>query len=229
MRALETRVAAEYKRPLPSSPALESITRHDQMRQMWTPPYLSRSLMMIIFNIFQTASFYGFLNWVPTLLIKQGITITNSLFYTSLIALAAPIGPLLGLLIADRFERKHVLVAVSLVIIACGLAFSQARGAASIVVLGACLTLGNNMMSFTFHTYQQELFPTAIRARAVGFVYSWSRFSAISTGFVIAFILQRSSVAGVFVFISSAMLVSLLAVALMGPRTRNLALEQISN
>ena len=68
-----------------------------------------------------------------------------------------------------------------------------------------------------------------IRARAVGFVYSWSRFSAIFTGFVIAFALEHSGVAGVFVFIASAMLVALLAVALMGPRTRNLALEQISN
>jgi putative MFS transporter len=66
-------------------------------------------------------------------------------------------------------------------------------------------------------------------ARAVGFVYSWSRFSAIFIGFVIAFVLEHSGVAGAFVFIAAAMLVSLLAVALMGPRTGNLALEQISN
>jgi MFS transporter, putative metabolite:H+ symporter len=46
---------------------------------------------------------------------------------------------------------------------------------------------------------------------------------------VIAFVLQHSGVAGGFSFIAAAMLVSLLAVALMGPRTRNLALEQISN
>jgi putative MFS transporter len=229
MTALETRVAAEYGRSLPSSAAPEPVARHDQMREMWTAPYLRRSIVMIIFNIFQTVSFYGFLKWVPTLLIKQGITITNSLFYTALIALAAPVGPLLGLLIADRFERKHVLLVVSLAIIVCGLAFSQASSAAAIVLLGACLTLGNNMMSYTFHAYQQELFPTGIRARAVGFVYSWSRFSAILTGFVIAFVLQHCGVAGLFVFIAAAMLVALLAVALMGPRTRNLALEQISN
>jgi MFS transporter, putative metabolite:H+ symporter len=133
--------------------------------------------------------------------------------------LAAPVGPLLGLMIADRFERKHVLVVVSLAIIVCGLAFSQANGAMAIVLLGACLTLGNNMMSYTYHAYQQELFPTGIRARAVRFVYSWSRFSAIFTGFAIAFVLQHSGVAGVFVFIAGAMLVALLAAALMGPRT----------
>jgi putative MFS transporter len=122
-----------------------------------------------------------------------------------------------------------VLVVVCLAIIGFGLAFSQASGAVAIVVLGAGLTLGNNMMSYTFHAYQQELFPTGIRARAVGFVYSWSRFSAIFTGFVIAFVLQHSGVTGVFVFIAGAMLVALLVVALMGPRTRNLALEEISN
>jgi putative MFS transporter len=229
MTALEKRVAAEYGRSLPSPAAPEPVARHGRMREMWTPPYLTRSIMMIIFNVFQTVSFYGFLNWVPTLLIKQGITITNSLLYTTLIALAAPVGPSLGLLIADRFERKHVLVVVCLAIIGFGLAFSQASGAVAIVVLGAGLTLGNNMMSYTFHAYQQELFPTGIRARAVGFVYSWSRFSAIFTGFVIAFVLQHSGVTGVFVFIAGAMLVALLVVALMGPRTRNLALEEISN
>jgi MFS transporter, putative metabolite:H+ symporter len=229
MTALEMRVAAEYRRSLPVPAAPEPVARHGQMREMWTPPYLTRSIMMIIFNVFQTVSFYGFINWVPTLLIKQGITVTNSLFYTTLIALAAPVGPLLGLLIADRFERKHVLVVVSLIIIVCGLAFSQASGATAIVLLGSCLTLGNNMMSYTFHAYQQELFPTGIRARAVGFVYSWSRFSAIFTGFLIAFVLERSGVAGVFVFIAAAMLVALLAITLMGPRTRNLTLEQISN
>jgi MFS transporter, putative metabolite:H+ symporter len=81
---------------------------------MWRRPYLPRSIMMIVFNVLQTVSFYGFLNWVPTLLIHQGITITNSLFYTWIIALGASVGPLIGLVIADRFERKYVLTAVSL-------------------------------------------------------------------------------------------------------------------
>jgi hypothetical protein len=34
---------------------------------------------------------------------------------------------------------------VSLAIVVCGLAFSQASGATAIVLLGSCLTLGNNM------------------------------------------------------------------------------------
>ncbi len=229
MAALERRVEAEIGRPLPMPEAPEPIIPHGRFAAMWVPPYRNRTLMMTGFNIFQTVGFYGFANWVPTLLIKQGITVTNSLLYTALIALAAPVGPLIGLAIADRFERKHVIVAAALSALVLGLLFSQSFDVAEIVALGIGLTLANNIMSYSFHAYQNELFPTGIRARAVGFVYSWSRFSAIFTAFFIAATLDRFGTTGVFVFIAGAMLAVALLIGLMGPRTRNLALETISH
>jgi MFS transporter, putative metabolite:H+ symporter len=99
----------------------------------------------------------------------------------------------------------------------------------AIVLLGIGLTLANNILSFTYHAYQAELFPTGIRARAVGFVYSWSRFSAIFTSFIVAFVLQRFGVTGVFVFIAAAMAAVALVIGTMGPRTRGIALEEISH
>ncbi len=173
--------------------------------------------MMVIFNIFQTVGFYGFANWVPTLLIKQGITITTSLLYSSIIALAAPLGPVIGLAIADRFERKSVIVAMAGAIVVCGLWFSQVTDAMLLVALGVCLTLASNIMSYSFHAYQAELFPTSIRARAVGFVYSWSRFSAIFTAFLIAAALRQFGSTGVFVLIAGAMLIVMAAIGFMGP------------
>ena len=63
--------------------------------------------MMILFNIFQAVGFYGFANWVPTLLIAQGIADHHEPANTrSSSRIAAPFGPLLGALLADRFERK---------------------------------------------------------------------------------------------------------------------------
>jgi len=183
---LETQVEAEFGRPLPQPEAPQPVVPRGRMREMFAPPYRRRTIMMVIFNLLQTVGFYGFANWVPTLLIQQGISVTSSLLYASIIALAAPLGPLVGILIADRFERKHVLVAAALAVVLSGLAFSRAGSAVAIILIGAALTLENNIMSYTFHAYQQELYPTGIRARAVGFVYSWSRFSAIFTGFVIA-------------------------------------------
>ena len=84
-------------------------------------------------------------------------------------------------------------------------------------------------MAYSFHAYQTELFPTAIRASAVGFVYSWSRFSAIFTSFFIAGILRAFGVTGVFVFIAAAMLIVMTVIGFMGPRTRDIALEKISH
>jgi putative MFS transporter len=185
--------------------------------------------MLIVFHIFQTVGFYGFANWVPTLLVKQGVTVTSSLLYTTVIGLAAPIGPLLGYWIADRFERKHVIVFMAGVNIVAGLLFSQASAAVMIVTLGVLLTLAGNIISFTYHTYQQELYPTAIRARAVGFVYSWSRLSAVFSSFVIAFVLKEAGVTGVFGFIAGAMLLVMLSIGLMGPRTLGRSLESISH
>ena len=196
---------------------------------MWAAPYGKRAIMMIIFNIFQTVGFYGFANWVPTLLIKQGITVTTSLMYSSIIAVAAPVGPMIGLWIADKFERRTVIVAAAAAIVVCGLMFSQVSGGMLLITMGVGLTLASNIMSYSFHAYQTELFPTGIRARAVGFVYSWSRLSAIFTSFLIAGLLRRFGATGVFVFIALAMLIVMMVIGFMGPRTRDLALEQISH
>ena len=73
------------------------------------------------------------------------------------------------------------------------------------------------------------MFPTRVRARAVGFVYSFSRLSTIFTSFIIAFFLQNYGTGGVFGFICAAMAVVIIAIGGFGPRTRGLALEEISH
>ena len=225
---IEAIVAQEYGRPLPAPAAPASVAPSSRFSDMWAAPYGKRAIMMILFNIFQTVGFYGFANWVPTLLIKQGITVTTSLMYSSIIAIAAPVGPLVGLWMGDKFERRTVIVVAAAAIVVCGLTFSQVSGAAGLITMGVALTLANNIMSYSFHAYQTELFPTGIRARAVGFVYSWSRLSAIITSFLIAALLRQFGTIGVFVFIAIAMLIVITVIASMGPRTRNLALEEIS-
>jgi hypothetical protein len=135
--------------------------------------------MLVIYNLFQTIGYYGFSSWVPTLLISQGVEVTKSLTYTFIIAVAAPIGPLIGMFFADHFERKWQIAWAAAGIAVFGLLFAKQTGAIGVILCGLLITLCNNWMSFSFHAYQAELYPTRIRAQAVGFVYSWSRFSAI--------------------------------------------------
>lgn len=51
-----------------------------------------------------------------------------------------------------------------------------------LVVVRAVQTMLLTWLSFASHDYQAKIYPVPIRTRAVGFVYSWSRFSAIFTG-----------------------------------------------
>jgi MFS transporter, putative metabolite:H+ symporter len=213
---------------LSTTPAAAVDPGRGRFGEIWRKPYLSRTVMLIIFNIFQTVGFYGFSNWVPTLLIKQGISVTQSLQYTFIIAIAAPFGPLLASAMGDRVERKWLIVAAAFAIAAFGLAFGQTTAALPLVALGVLLTLSNNVLSFAFHGYQAELYPTRIRALAVGFVYSWSRLSAVFSAFAIAFCLQWFGVAGVFTLIAGSMAVVMLSIGLLGPRTGKLSLETIS-
>ena len=90
------------------------------------------------------------------------------------------------------------------------------------------MTLSNNTMSFSFHAYQAELYPTRIRAAAVGFVYSWSRLSTVFSAFVIGFVLGRLGTPGVFALIAASMAVVALAIGALGPRTTSRPLESIS-
>ena len=230
---MEERVAAELGAPLPPAATESSAEAYQTVRakfvQIFRPPYLRRTLMLVVFHFAQTVGYYGFASWVPTLLIAAGIRTTASLQYSFVIAISAPVGPLLVRGIADRFERKWQIVWSALCIGAFGLLFAGRKDPAWLILLGVMLTCSNNWMSVAFHAYQAELFPTPVRAQAVGFVYSWSRFSAIFTSLMIGFFLQHYGVSGVFAFIAASMFVVILAIGLFGPRTRGLALESISS
>jgi putative MFS transporter len=210
---------------VPASPPQE---RRGSLKELLRPPYRGRAAMLIVFNLFQACGYYGFASWVPTLLISQGVEVTTSLGYTFLIALAAPFGPLLGLFFTERVERKWTIVAASLAIAGVGLVFAAQRAMAGILACGVALTLANNILSFAYHGYQPELFPTRMRAAAVGFVYSFSRLATVGSSFIIAALLARFGAPGVFVFIAGCMGVVALVIGAFGPPTRGRALEEIS-
>jgi MFS transporter, putative metabolite:H+ symporter len=230
MTDLERRTEAETgeKLPPPQTMSGESESVAGSWFEIWQGPYLGRTIILVIFNLFQTVGYYGFASWVPQFLISHGIDVTRSLLYTFIIAIANPVGPLLFLRVSDAFERKAQIAVAALCIAVFGLAFSQMTGAAGILVFGILVTLSNNWMSLSFHAYQTELYPTRIRAQAVGFVYSWSRFSAIFTAFIIAFALERFGTTGVFVLIAACMVVVAITIGGFGPRVTRLRLEEVN-
>ena len=123
------------------------------------------------------------------MLIAKGIKVATSLEYSFIIAIANPVGPLLCTLIADRIERKWQVCLGAVGIGVFAMLFANSEVPAMLILLGVLVILCNNLLSYSFHSYQSELFPTRIRSRVIGFAYSWSRLSAALSGLVVAFLL----------------------------------------
>ena len=230
---IETAVLADRGGQALAAPAaheVEDPSARGAFSEIWKPPYRTRTIMLMVFQFFQTFGYYGFAAWVPTLIAKQtGINLHGSLRYAFIVAIANPFGPLLAMSFADRIERKWQLVGAAVCIGVFGVLFSQQSVMGLLIVFGVLITLSNNVMSYSFHSYQSELFPTRVRARAIGFTYAFSRLSAVFASFIIGFFFAHfHGTTGVFALIAFAMLMVVLSIGIFGPRTGNLALERIS-
>lgn len=229
MAGIEARAEAESGLPLPApdQPVYQD-PRKGSVFEIFNPTYIKRTIMLMLFNFFQTVGFYGFVAWTPTLLIAKGIHITQSLEYSMIINIAAVAFSFSIMGFADRLERKWHVCGSCFAIAVFGIWFGNVTSTPALIVLGVCLAVSTQWLSYALHNYQAELYPTRIRARGVGFVYSWSRLSGILTPFFVAFFLRDFGVPGVFAFVAASMAVVIISVASLGPRTSKLELEAIA-
>ncbi|ARF48473.1 MFS transporter [Pantoea stewartii] len=209
-----------------SQPAAASDTK-SRFRDIWAPRYRNRTLMLVIMNFFQAIGFYGFGNWLPALLSGQGTSITHSLLYAFFITLAYPIGSLICGSFTSQLENKWQIVLSSLMTVVFGTLFALQTNPVLLVICGFLITFSNAWLTCSYHAYQTEIFPTAIRARAVGFCYSFSRLSTAFSSLLIGVILQHTGTHGVIAFIVLSMLMVMLSVGVFGPKTRGMTLENI--
>lgn len=226
LRRLEASAGASAARQAASASVTPArATAKAGYADLLKPPYLSLVVLFMVFNLCQAFGVYGFANWVPALLVQKGITVTKSLQYSFIIAFAYPIAPLLAASFADKLERKWIICGAAAAIAVFGMAFSQLTEPAFLIASGVLITASNMTLSYAYHAYQTEVFPTAIRARAAGLVYSMSRVSATFSGFIVAFVLREAGVGGVFGLITTAMIIVIVAIAAFGPAVRGKPLD----
>ena len=228
---LEQQVVQSTHEPLPVlAPVAHQVKPVVQLGvlDLWRSVYRKRTIMMMVFHFFQSLGYYGFASWVPTLLAAKGITVTHSLFYSFLIAVANPLGPLIAFSFVEKVERKWMIAGAAGALAIMGIIFACQRNAALIVVVGLLMTIISNCMTFSYRAYQAELFPTQVRTAAIGIVYSISRISAMLSGFLIAFTLGHYGVGGVFTLISGSLAIVVFVIGYFGPRTKGRSLEEIS-
>ena len=166
----------------PPDAAVEPSGDAGRFGELFRPPYLKRTLVMSVFNAMQTIAFYGFGSWVPSLLIAKGIAVTTGLNIRFHHRAGQSRWPASGFRhAADRIERKWQIVAAGVdhrrrhfAVLHCK---RMKRFGDPVRCAG---DPGQQLALFSPFAWLSgaEQFPTRVRARAVGFVYSWSRVSA---------------------------------------------------
>jgi MFS family permease len=193
---------------------------------LFRKPYVYRLLMLTAMWFLWYIGNYGFLGDSATLLTIAGFPIASSILYLAIGAVGYPIGAIIMLPLTDRFERKYLIFANTVVWFA-GLTLFALR-LTSTVMLGSFLaSTALGMYLQVAYTYTAENFPT--RARSSGFALTdgiGHVGGALGAIFLPVLVLSHSFFTG-FEFIA---ITGLLAgtLALLGPRSTRRTLESVS-
>jgi MFS transporter, putative metabolite:H+ symporter len=228
LRWIEQRVSRQHGALPPPQPIAVRLDARAPWTAMFGRTYLPRTLTLCAIWLLQTLGFYGFEAWVPTLLVQHGITLVHSLTYFTLINIGAPLGALIAVFVADRFERKHAIAVVALVIAASGLLYGLSFEPVMIVGFGFLVGLFTQTFATLLYSYTPEQFPTDMRSGATGFAYGAGRLANVVNAFVIAAIYTDLGYIAVFTYIAGAWLLTAVITVGFGPRTTGRNLETLN-
>jgi putative MFS transporter len=227
LRSIETEVAKSATIP-PVEPGAAGIIDAGRFSELFGPDLIRSIILATIIGVVGSISLYGFLSWVPTFLVKQGLSLNSSLAMTALMGLGAPLGGVLAALLADRVSRIKLLISLTLLEAVLGVAYVYTQTQAELVAVGFGVTLSAYaLVAAGFGLYLPELFPTRLRLRGVSVANCVGRLSGAGIQFVIVALFTSFGVAAVAAFLVSPLLIQAIALAVLGRETKGRALEDI--
>ena len=192
------------------------------------PGVLPLTLMLWLVWFTEYGVLYTFQSVLPTLLATEGFSIVRSTQFSVVIFSGFIPGYMLSGVFLDRLDRKTWLMLSFLGIGVSGTLFGYARTPAEIMACAwfTAFFLGNG--STSIYTLTPELYPTAIRTTAMGFASAAGRAGGILLllAFGVFSVLQGRL--ALFVVSDGLLALSIVAVAILGPRTRGRTLEATS-
>lgn len=194
---------------------------------LWSPR-LARTTTVSWLMWFSVAfAYYSFFSWIPSLLLKEGLTMTKSFGYSIAIYGAQIPGYFSAAWLNERLGRKGVVASYMLLggIAAITLAFSHTG--LQIMAAGICLSFFMNGAFAGVYAYTPEVFPTAVRATGTGSSSSFGRIGSVSAPILVGFVYPVFGFLGVFAMTTTVLLVGACVVFFLGIETRNRSLEEI--
>ena len=202
------------------------------LRQIWSPLYRQRTMMIWSVWFFALLGFYGLTSWLSALLQQSGFAVTQSVYYTVLISLGGIPGFLMAAWLVERWGRKPVCVVT---LLGGGvMAFLYGQSAVFGGNVSLLITSGLLMQFFLFgmwavlYTYTPELYPTSARATGSGFASAIGRVGSLLGPMVTGLVFPMTGQGGVFALGAMCFAIAAGVVWVFGMETRGKTLEELS-
>jgi len=196
---------------------------------MFKPPILQRLLVGSWVLITINTLIFGFVIFLPQFFLRQGLTITNSLGYTVVLAAASLVGCAFGAILSDYIGRRWSIIGASFLTIAAGWVYSHFNAASDPVIVlsvGAILIVAIYIQTaILFGVYTPELFPTEIRLRANGICNTLGRGATVVSPFVVGYLMVNYQLPGVVWLMIGLVVIQIIAVYFWGVEPARRPLE----
>jgi putative MFS transporter len=170
-------------------------------RQVLTSKYRGRLFVVMLTSLFSALGFYGFIAWVPSLLVEHGFSVVKSLSYSSLMAICNPLGALAAMALIEKVERKYMIGGTAIFIGIVVSLYGSTSSPVLIVVFGALAVIGLQASTVSLWTFTAESFPTEIRSGATGVIYGTGRMGNIVGPFIVSGLYGAMGYYSVFMYI----------------------------
>ena len=196
---------------------------------MFRPPILQRLLVGSWCLITINTLIFGFVIFLPQFFLRQGLTITNSLGYTVVLASASLVGCALGAYLSDAIGRRRSIILGSVLTIVFGwiyARFNAGSDPAIVLSVGFVLIVAIYIQTaLLFGVYTPELFPTEIRLRANGICNTLGRAATVVSPFVVGYLMVNYALPGVVWLMIGLVVVQIIAIYFWGVEPARRSLE----
>lgn len=184
-----------------------------------SPLLRRRTLLLWIVSIGNLWAANGIVFMLPTILTARGFTLSHALTFTLLQASFGCVGYLTCAAAIDRFGRRPVLLVYFVVGAAFHLWFAMATGAWMYVAIAAVGFVNPGVFGGAA-VYAAELYPTAVRATAVGWFFGVGRVGSFLGPLIIGTMLHEGWGSYAIPSFALAFLIAGIALAAIGLETR---------
>ena len=194
---------------------LSASPHDDSFSVIFRPPYVKSTIVLLLLNFFGLFAWWGLFTWIPPYLslpIAQGGRGFGVMRTATLLIVLNLFGMLPGYIsfgwVADHLGRRK---AFMLYLFAAAMLvpfYAMARSQIAVLVLGTIVAFFGTGFFSGSGLIGSEIFPTRLRARALGFTYNGARALSCVAPWVIGWAGQRGALSGAFYLCAGAFLLA---------------------